>query len=97
MLICFVFCILYPQILNSFKIGILSNSKLIQWQIKYNLSLNSTPKLIFYLVSWCIKVLKEVIIFSILLYIKRKNKTKDKNIISRIGADKGGFWEICKR
>lgn len=82
MLICFVFCILYPQILNSFKIGILSNSKLIQWQIKYNLSLNSTPKLIFYLVSWCIKVLKEVIIFSILLYIKRKNKTKDKNIIS---------------
>lgn len=24
-------------------------------------------------------------------------KMKDKNIISRIGADKGGFWEICKR
>lgn len=25
------------------------------------------------------------------------DKMKDKNIISRIGADKGGFWEICKR
>ena len=25
------------------------------------------------------------------------DKMKDNNIISRIGADKGGFWEICKR
>ena len=66
-IICTLFCVRYPQILNSFKFGVLSNSELIQWQKKYNFSLNSMPKLIFYMISWCIKIIKEVIIFIILL------------------------------
>lgn len=31
-IICTLFCFRYPQILNSFKFGVLSNSDLIQWQ-----------------------------------------------------------------
>lgn len=81
-IICTLFCFRYPQILNSFKFGVLSNSDLIQWQKKYNFSLNSMPKLIFYMISWCIKIIKEVIIFIILLAIKNKKNSKFKFISS---------------
>lgn len=81
-IICIFFCFKYPQILNSFKFGISSNSELIQWQKKYNDALNSMPKLIFYMVSWCIKVIKEIIIFILLLTIKNKKNSKFKFILS---------------
>lgn len=83
-IICGAFCIVYPQILNSFKFGILSNSELIQWQVRFNQSLNSTPKIIFYLVSWCIKVLKEIIVFMLLYRVMTKKKNRFKFIISLI-------------
>ena len=40
------------------------------------------PKLIFYMISWCIKIIKEVIIFIILLAIKNKKNSKFKFISS---------------
>ena len=74
----FILVVRYPQILNIFKIGYLDNGELTQHYIEYGNAFKSMPRLIFYLLSWSLTLLKYIFILQLLLAIKNNKIIKKK-------------------
>lgn len=79
-----VLTIRYPQILNVFKFGLLSDQELTNHYIAYNNSLNSMPRVTFYILSWLLILLKYVLCLVLIVKIKQSKIIKFKLILSSL-------------
>lgn len=69
-LVSIILTLIYPKVLNIFKFGFITGDAMTEHYIEYYRTLNSMPKLIFYLLSWSLTILKELLTVMILLKIK---------------------------
>lgn len=76
--------LIYPRVLNVFKIGMVSGADLTEHYIAYYSALNSMPKLIFYLVTWMLSLIKHLLCLLIIIKIKKSKIIKFKFLISSI-------------